>query len=170
MDLRIPLARQPVEHRPTRIRQLKEFGDLVETFTRCVIKGSAEHVMIQFAADVDQEGVAAADNQRNVRLELQEPRLGRIAGDPGRIQVGLMMMDAVERFPQHEGEPGRAGESCQQCRRQPRAAGDRHCGDVLNARSGRRQRGPRHREEMPQVFPGRQFGNHAPVLGMEADL
>ena len=64
----------------------------VEPSTRC----------FNSLCDVHEHRVAAADDERDVRLERGEVGGGRIAGDPRRIQMRLVMMNAEKGLSQGE--------------------------------------------------------------------
>src|SRR5438477_5855653 len=59
--------------------------------------------MLQERSDMHEHSVAAADNKRNIRFELREIRGGRIATNPRRIEVRLVMMNAKKWPSQCEG-------------------------------------------------------------------
>ena len=60
-----------------RVRKTEELGGFVETFASGIIDGRAEDNVIQLAANMDEHGMAAADDEGNVRLKLVKARYGR---------------------------------------------------------------------------------------------
>ena len=70
---------QAVDLGAGRIGQAHQLAGLVEALTRGVIHGRAEHLVLQFRLDVDQQGVAAADDEGNVGLKRREIRRRRPA-------------------------------------------------------------------------------------------
>ena len=65
---------QPVNLRSGGIRQADQLADLVEALARGVVHGRAEQVVVKFGADMDEQGVAAADDERDVGLEVERNR------------------------------------------------------------------------------------------------
>ena len=53
-------------------------------------------LVFQFGFDMNEHRVAAADNQRNVRFKRVEIARGRIPGNPRRIQMRFVMVNAEE--------------------------------------------------------------------------
>src|SRR5438445_975842 len=95
MGLQIAFRCEAVYFRATRIGEADEFAHFVETFARSVIDGGAEHLVIQFGADMHKDGVAATHDERNVWLERGE--IGRIPDYPGGIEMGFVMIDPDKR-------------------------------------------------------------------------
>lgn len=54
--------------------------------------------MLPFARYVNEQGVAAANDERDVGFKLFEFGAGRCSGNPGRVEVRFVMMNADERF------------------------------------------------------------------------
>ena len=67
---RIALRGQAVHLRAGGIGQTDQLAHFVETFAGGVVHGRAEHAMVEFALDLHQQGVAAADDQGDGGLEL----------------------------------------------------------------------------------------------------
>ena len=85
--------------------------------------------MFQFGFHQHQHRVPAADDERDIRLELGEigtpgaapaSFVRSSAANPRRIQMRLVMMDADERFAQGKGDGLRGFEADEQRRRQSR--------------------------------------------------
>ncbi len=103
-------ARETIHDRPPRVRKPQEFGGLVEALPGGVVEGGAQHSMATFGFDQHQHRVPAAGDQRDVGRERREVGPGRVPGDPGRVQMRLVVVDADERTAQREGE--RLGGPC----------------------------------------------------------
>ncbi len=156
--------------RPGRIGQPKELAHLVETLARGIVHSRAQQPVLGFALDAHQHRVAAADDESQVRLELRKVRGGRAARNPGRIEMGLVVVNAEERPPQGKRDGLSGLEAHQQGAGQARALGGRHGIEPGGAHPGLRQSGARHRQQVPQVLARRQLRHHAPILGVQRDL
>ena len=81
--LGIASLRQPVQLRSGRIGQPDELADFIETFAGGVVHGRAEQHVLQFGLDTDEQGMAAADDEREVGFKICEGGSRRIALGPG---------------------------------------------------------------------------------------
>ena len=67
---------------PAGVREANKFGHFVEALAGGVIEGRPEQLVLQFGADMDQQSVAAAHDERNVGLEAGKLRARWFACDP----------------------------------------------------------------------------------------
>ena len=59
-------------------------------------------MMLHRSLDVDQHRMAATDDERDIGLKLREISDGRMVFDPGRIEMGFVMMNAQKWPAQNE--------------------------------------------------------------------
>jgi hypothetical protein len=126
--------------------------------------------MLQLGLHVDEHGMAATDDERDVGLKPAEVGGGRIAENPRRIKMGFVMLNAQIRFAQSEGDSLRGSAAHHQRAGQ---AGTLGGGDdvELRGRNGRcSQRGLGQRRPMAQMLARGQFRDYAAIFGMELDL
>ena len=167
---RIPLLGQAIEGRTPGVGQADQFGDFVEAFPGRVIDCGAEQMMSQLGLEVDQQGVPAADDERNVWLKRFEVRARRVAGNPRRVQVRFVMVNADKRFAQSERDGLGSFETDHQRAGQPGPA--RRGGGIHFRRRNLccAQRRLRDRNQVAQMLARSQLGDNAAVGGMEIDL
>ena len=122
--------RGPLDRRAAGIRQAEQPADLVERLARGVVDRLAEEPVREVVAHLDEERVAARDDQGDER----EDRLLalRLAGieQPGRVEVALEVVDADERLVVDEGERLREVDPDEERAREARPVRDRDRVDV----------------------------------------
>src|SRR5450631_171106 len=84
--------------RTTRITEAEHLRDFIECFSCRVINRPAQDAVFIESADLDKQGVSAADDQGNIRLDLE------IAGEKWRKQMAFEMVDGEIRFGETERE------------------------------------------------------------------
>lgn len=150
------------------VGEIEQFGGFVEAFASGVIDGAAEHEMIKFSADMHEQSVAAADDEGKVRFEKLE--LGASPGNPRRIKMCFVMVDAVERPAEREGGGLGGLETGHERGGQAGALGGGEDIDLRNGDAGTGERGADHREEILEMLAGGEFGNDSTILGVESRL
>jgi hypothetical protein len=92
-----------------RITKPKHFCDLVERFAGGVVNRSSHDPVIGYAVHVDQQGVPATNNERNIRLDYALRPAGVTAPgyngvDERREQMTFKVIDGQIRFPKTKSE------------------------------------------------------------------
>ena len=100
----ISLFGQPINHWAGGVGEAHEFSSLVKAFARSVINRSAKNAMFQLGFNMNQHRVTAADDERDVGVKLLKLGARWVAGNPRRVEMRFVMMDADERFSQREGK------------------------------------------------------------------
>ncbi len=123
--------------RATGIWQPEQPADLVERLPRRVIDRLAEQPVGQVVAHLDQEGVAAADDERHERED--RFRAHRLIGvqQPRRVDVTLEVVHRDERQTGVPGERAGHGDADQQRTREAGTLGDRDAVEVPQVRDAR---------------------------------
>ena len=65
-SFRVPARRSPLDLRPARVPEPEQLRHLVERFARGVVQGPAKNLIVVHPAHLDQQGVTATHNQRDV--------------------------------------------------------------------------------------------------------
>ncbi len=169
-SLGVAFPGQFVDRGTARVRQPKKLGDLVKALACRVVQRGSENPVAKFAFHVDQEGMTAAGDERNVGHERGVVRLPWLAGDPWRIQVRLMMMDPDKGPPQGERERLSDAAADQQSLRQAGTQSGRDSVNVPRGDSRVSKRPAGDFGQIPEVLARGEFGNHAAVGRVGADL
>src|SRR5258706_15170486 len=85
---RISCGGEKIKFGSARGGEANQLADLVKTFAGGIVEGRANHLVIEFRWDMDQNCMTATDNERHIRLEQAE--ISNFSSDPGRIEVRLM--------------------------------------------------------------------------------
>ncbi len=126
--------------------------------------------MFQLRFHVNQHRVTAADDERNIGLELLELCPRRVARNPRRIKMRLMMMNTNERLAQRVGD-GLAGfEADDQRGGQSRTLRRGNSIQLRRRDASFVQRRCGYGEKIPQMFARGQFRHDATVFGVKLNL
>ena len=120
---------QAVQHRAPGVGETQEFCGLVEAFARGIVEGATEDHLIEFGADMNQQGVSARCDERDMRRDRGAMKLGRFAGDPWGVQVGFVVVDANHGQPACRGQRLGGCPSDHQGRGQSGPSGGGHGGE-----------------------------------------
>ena len=158
--LRIPLLSQPVNHRPARIAQAQHFGTFVEGLPNGIVNGLAQDVVGQRAVHPHNLGIAAGNQQAQVRERWLPHGHAFLPYKTGQ-DVPLQMIDHHHGNVQGKGK--RLGEGCphQERAQQSRAAGKGNGREFLRRHAGLPQRLRYHGDDVLLMRPRRQFRHHA---------
>lgn len=166
----IAFGGQSIDVRAAGVGQAEELGGFVETLAGGIVERGAEEPVAEFAFDVDQHGMATADDQGDVRFEPVEVRLGWVAGDPRRVQMGFVVVDTDEGAVEGEGEAlggsGADHEGLGEAGTQRRG----HGVDPGGFESGGAEGAPGDDREIAEMFTRGELGDDATVFGVELDL
>ena len=83
--------------RTARVRQPEQPADLVERLARRVVHGLAEQPVVQVVGHLDDEGVAAADDEGHEREAGARALVLVGVEQPGRVDVAFEVVDRHER-------------------------------------------------------------------------
>ncbi len=126
--------------------------------------------MAQVRLDMNEEGVAAAHNQRDRGLERREISRGRVPYNPLRLEVRFVMMNSDERFSQSKSQRLAGLETGHESARQ---AGALCCGnsvDLPGRLSGSMKGRSRYGEKVSEVLPRGEFRNDTAIFGVQLHL
>ena len=154
-----------------RVRQAEQPPDLVERLARRVVDRLPEQPVAQVVAHLDEERVAAADDEGDER-ELGCRRLGLVGVEqPRRVDVTLQVVDRHERQVERPGERLGHRDADEQRAREPGALGHRDRRDVRPVRQARSlARLVEDRDHPAQVRAGRDLRHDPAGRRMERDL
>lgn len=124
--------------------------------------------MVEFGADVDEHGVATADDERDVRFE--GIKLGAVVTDPRGVEMCLVMVDAEEGFAQRVGESLAGLKTDDEGRREAWALSSGNCVESGGLDTGEMKRLPCYGDQVAKVFASGEFGNDAAIFGVHGDL
>ena len=153
--VRVAFRGEPLERRPTRIAQPEHPRALVERLARRVVERLTEQVEGVVAVDPRQQGVSAAGDQAHER------RLERVRSEEAGRHVPAQVIDRRKRQPPRRGQPLRRLQAHEQRADQPRALGDRHQLDIVEAHVRARQRVVDDIVDQLEVVSGSDLGNDA---------
>src|SRR5205085_8865752 len=117
---------------------------------------------------IHEEGVAAANDERDIRLEPGE--IGSAVGNPRRIEMRFVVIDAEERFFQGVGESLAGLKADDESWRKTGALGGGDRIEIAAFDGGQGKGFSGHRQQVAQVFAGGEFGDYSAVFGMQFDL
>lgn len=121
-----------VDGRAAGVGQAQQAADLIERLARGVVERRPQHLIAAVVGHQDQLGVAAADDE----VQHGKADVGRVLGQPQRVNVSLDVVDAQQRQVAADGQPLGHVHAHQQRADQPRPAGDGHAIEVVEAQMG----------------------------------
>ena len=156
---RISLLCKPVDNRTAGITQAQHLGTFVERLPHRVVDGLSEDLEMQGVVHPHDLGVAAADQQAEVREGGLPDRLAFLPDECGQ-QMSLKMVYHDQRDLKRQPHRLRERRSDQQGTQQSGAAGESNGSQFgwLYARTGKRFAD--HRDDVELVRTGRQFRHH----------
>ena len=162
--------RKPIELRSARIREIQEFGHLIEALPCCIIHCASKNPMLHRSGHTHQQCVATAHNEGNVGLEGFKVRSRWGSRNPRRIKMSLVVMDTKKRAIQCEGQSLSELEPGHQRIGQARPLSGRNRCDLTDSNPRTRERFVSNERKISDMLTGGQFRDHATVLLMQSDL
>ena len=154
----------------TRVRQPEHPSDLVEGLAGGVVDRAPEQPVVERATHLDEQGVAAADDEADGREGRWRARLATLE-QPCRVEVALEVVDGHQRSVVQEGQRLGHRQADQERRRQTRAVGHRDGVDLGRAgQAGAIERLVEDGQHPAQVRPGRDLGHDAAGRSVERRL
>lgn len=166
----VSVGGEAIHFRASGVGETDQLGDFVEAFAGGVIEGGAEDAVLKFVADLDEEGVTAADDEGDIGDKAVEASPGRIAFDPRRVEVSFVVVNSEKRAVEGEGEGLSAFEADHECIGQAGALGGGDGVEVARTDAGRPEGGMNHRGAVTQMLAGGEFGDDTAVFRVQRHL
>ena len=161
--LRIAQFGEPVDDRAAGIAQAHHLGAFVEGLPDGVVDGLAEDLELKRAVDPDDLGIAAGNQQAEVR-EGRLPVLGAFLLDEIGEDMALQMVDHDDRFVQRDAERLGEGRADQQGSQQAGTAGESDRRQISRSDAGLGESLADNRYNVRFMGTGSQFGHDAPEV------
>ena len=151
----IAIAGELLDVAATGIGEPEQLCNLVERFTRRVVPGSSEQTVSAPRLDIQQQGVAARDEQR------RERRYSVAMLERRREEMPLHVMDAEQRDVAREGERLAVADSDEQRADESRRVGDGDSVQIIESRPGFFDCPLDHRHNAGEMRARSDLGNHS---------
>ena len=166
----ISFFREAIDFRSGGVGEADEFSGFIETFPGGIIHGGTKQAMFQFTLNMHEHRVAAAHDEGNIGFERGEIGCERPAGDPGRVEVRFVVVNAEKRLAQGERHRLRGSETGHQRMREAGAAGGGDGFQLIDGGARLGEGGGGHGDQIPQVLAGGEFRDDAAIFGVQPDL
>ncbi len=150
----------------------EEFRRFIEALAGGIIQSAAQDVVFQGRLHMDQESMAAADDQSDSGLKILHIYPGNrgssvgILLNPGRVEMAFMVVDSEKGFLQDKGHGLRCFEADQEGAGQTRAAGGRNGIKLARRGVGLFEGLTGDNGEILEVFAGGKLRDYAAILGV----
>lgn len=165
---RIAVRRKLVDDRAAWIAKAKQFGDLIERFTRCVIARLSEQPVPRALQNLEQVRVSAAHHQCDGRKLHRMPLGSRFQNNS--VNMAFDMVDTDQRQLRRKAQRLRIGDADQQRTDQSGTLRDGDGRKVSEVGAGAAECLADDRHNRAQMFARRQFRYNAAVLAVRVEL